>query len=119
MRLLALICYTTCCKGGLPRLYTDVFYQTFFCHRFVHQAYELVCQHLSDLVDHLEYYNVDVPAWLARNLQNGFSMLLPFDIMSRLFVPFLFGKLMSGQTVAVNQAALLDKPSCVRVPTRQ
>ncbi|EZG79250.1 Rab-GTPase-TBC domain protein [Gregarina niphandrodes] len=58
--------------------------------RLVKQAVAISEKHLSALVVHLEELGVDLPAWLARGLQDGFSRLLPFDLLVRAYMAFLY-----------------------------
>ncbi|KAK1442558.1 hypothetical protein BgAZ_300760 [Babesia gibsoni] len=46
--------------------------------------------HLRRLVGKMQLLKVDIAAWIARSVQSGFSQLLPFDFILRIYGDFLF-----------------------------
>eukprot|EP01054_Gregarina_sp_Poly1_P005490 Gregarina_sp_Poly_1__5489@NODE_28_length_19636_cov_263_287087_g25_i0_p3_GENE_NODE_28_length_19636_cov_263_287087_g25_i0NODE_28_length_19636_cov_263_287087_g25_i0_p3_ORF_typecomplete_len708_score73_30RabGAPTBC/PF00566_18/5_7e14TLD/PF07534_16/0_0034_NODE_28_length_19636_cov_263_287087_g25_i053457468 len=73
--------------------------------RFVKMAMAFAESHLPDLTTHLASLKVDLAAWFARTLQDGFARLLPFDLLLRIYLPFLF----EGNKVFLRYALALLK----------
>lgn len=73
--------------------------------RFVNQAEDLVKRHMRQLAAHLANYKVDLAMWLARNLQDGFASLLPFDLVLRIFFCFIY----EGNKILLRYALALLK----------
>ncbi|AFZ81447.1 hypothetical protein BEWA_008570 [Theileria equi strain WA] len=66
-----------------------------FCDRkgfmiFVNYVQSLMNSNLRKLVSHLQRLKVDLSAWIARAVQHGFSEILPFDYILRIYGDFLF-----------------------------
>lgn len=66
-----------------------------FVHRegfinFVKYVHSVMKYHLRKLVAKMQLLNVDIAAWIARSAQSGFSHLLPFDFILRIYGDFLF-----------------------------
>ncbi|GIX65246.1 rab GTPase activator, putative [Babesia caballi] len=57
---------------------------------FVNYVLSVMKHHLRNLVGKMQLLNVDLAAWIARAVQSGFSHMLPFDYILRIYGDFLF-----------------------------
>ncbi|KEP63886.1 UNVERIFIED_CONTAM: TLD protein [Hammondia hammondi] len=58
--------------------------------RFVKIVTATIAQRLPRLYSHLRSLTIDVAAWVARGVQDGFARMLPFDFVLRIYGAFLF-----------------------------
>ncbi|CBZ54687.1 putative TLD domain-containing protein [Neospora caninum Liverpool] len=58
--------------------------------RFVKLITATIAQRLPRLYTHLRSLTIDVAAWVARGVQDGFARMLPFDFVLRIYGAFLF-----------------------------
>ncbi|EAN31806.2 TLD family protein [Theileria parva strain Muguga] len=77
--------------------------------RFVTFILSVMVSHLRKTVLHLRTLKVDLAAWVARSVQTGFSQILPFDYIVRIYGNFLF----EGEMVLLRYSVALIK--CIRL----
>ncbi|KFG62346.1 TLD protein [Toxoplasma gondii RUB] len=58
--------------------------------RFVKIVTATIAQRLPRLYSHLRSLTIDLAAWVARGVQDGFARMLPFDFVLRIYGAFLF-----------------------------
>ncbi|BAM42085.1 uncharacterized protein TOT_040000461 [Theileria orientalis strain Shintoku] len=75
---------------------------------FVTFVISVLVSHLKKTVEHLKNLRVDVAAWVARSIQTGFSQILPFDYIVRIYGNLLF----EGEIVLCRYCVALIK--CTR-----
>ncbi|ORM41385.1 uncharacterized protein BXIN_2491 [Babesia sp. Xinjiang] len=78
---------------------------------FVGYVLSVMRYHLRKLVSKLQLLNVDVVAWIARSVQGGFSHILPFDYILRIYGDFLF----EGEVVLCRYCIALVKHGYDRI----
>ncbi|UKJ89710.2 hypothetical protein MACJ_002964 [Theileria orientalis] len=91
----------------------DIGMRFFFVDRrgfvtFVTFVISVLVSHLKKTVEHLKNLRVDVAAWVARSIQTGFSQILPFDYIVRIYGNLLF----EGEMVLCRYCVALIK--CTR-----
>ncbi|UKK02706.2 hypothetical protein MACK_002802 [Theileria orientalis] len=91
----------------------DIGMRFFFVDRrgfvtFVTFVISVLVSHLKKTVEHLKNLRVDLAAWVARSIQTGFSQILPFDYIVRIYGNMLF----EGEMVLCRYCVALIK--CTR-----